>query len=262
MSWFGRAMSRHRYVIGMAIRIAALVALTAGFPYLVYLVASTAGRGGGAGGAIALVMGFYLKPLIYILFALSLLRPASRRAGMLGMSLMIGPVLALAVVGDLAFGSLFFNHWSVGFVAGAMRLPFPWLLTAALVAILTLAILGERDDGRSARERFGLAYPVWFALIALLALHGFVLAMTLVSLGLGVAPRRLLALAWVTGWIPRAPVAIALMGASLWLIVSDRFSGGASPRPSAEPTPRPPMTSAAMGTARTAPRAAFGLRRA
>jgi hypothetical protein len=261
MPWFGRAISRHRYVIGLAIRIAALAALTAGFPYLVYLVASTAGRGvSGAGGAIALVMGIYLKPLIYILFALSLLRPTARRAGTLGMSLVVGPVLALAIVGDLAFGTLFFNHWSVGFVAGAMRLPFPWLLTAALVAILTLAILSERDDGRTARERFGLAYPVWFALIALLALHGLVLVMTLVSLGFGVAPRRLMALAWVTNWIPRAPVAIALMVASLWLIVSDMFSGGASPRPTAEPSPRPRPPAGPV--ARGAPRAAFGLRRA
>ncbi len=73
-----------RYSVGIVIRILLLIGVTAGFPFFVYYVATTAGRGvSGAGGALALVMGLYLKPLIYLLFALSLVRPAARRAGTL-----------------------------------------------------------------------------------------------------------------------------------------------------------------------------------
>jgi hypothetical protein len=240
-------------------RIALLVALTAGFPFIVYFIASTAGRGtSGAGGAIAVVMGLYLKPLIYVLFALSLLRPAARRARTLGMTLAVGPALALAIIGDLAFGTLFLNHWGVGFMMGALHLPFPWLLASALVAIIALAALADRDDGMLARERFGAVYPIWFVLIVLLALHGFALVMILLSAGLGVAPRKLLALTYVVSWLPRAPLAIALIAASLWLIVRDKLSGGGASPAVASPQPRPAASPVGGGPAR----AAFGLRRA
>lgn len=263
MSWFGRTITRQRYGIGLVIRIAALVALTAGFPYLVYFVASSAGRGtGGAGGAIALVMGMYLKPLIYIAFALSLIRPAARRASTLEMTILVGPLIGFVVLADLAFGTLFFNHWSVAFslgFVGRMRLPIPWLLVAALIALITLAVLGQRDDGMPARERFGVAYPIWLGLTAMAALHGVALVMMLFSMGMGLAPRRLLALAWLTNLLPRMPLAIALMAASLWLIVADRLSGRPAARAAkTPPRPRPP---AAPGP-RAAPRAAFGLRQA
>jgi hypothetical protein len=263
MSWFGRTISWQRYSVGIAIRILLLAALTAGFPFLVYYVATTAGRGvSGAGGAIALVMGVYLKPLIYLLFALSMVRPAARRAGTLGMSLIVGPLMGLVILADLAFGTLFFNHWSAAFslgFVGPMRMPIPWLLAAALVALITLAVLAERDDGLPARERFGIAYPIWLGLAALAALHGFALVMMSLSLGMGIAPRRLLALVWLTGWLPRMPLAIALMAASLWLIVADRLSRGPGTRAADTPPPTRPL--AGPGP-RGGPRAAFGLRRA
>ncbi|AVO47365.1 hypothetical protein [Phreatobacter cathodiphilus] len=261
MSWFGRTITRQRYGIGLITRIAILMALTAGFPYLVYFVASSAGRGtSGAGGAIALVMGMYLKPLIYVAFALSLIRPAARRARTLEMTILVGPLIGFVVLADLAFGTLFFNHWSVAFslgFVGPMRMPIPWLLLAALISLITLAVLAQRDDGLSARERFGIAYPIWLSLVALAALHGFVLITTFLSLGMGIAPRRLVALVWLTNSLPRMPLAIALMAASLWLIVADRLSGGRGSRAADTPTPtRPPGAPGPRG----APRAAFGLR--
>jgi hypothetical protein len=262
MAWFGRTITRQRYGIGLVTRIAILMALTAGFPYLVYFVASSAGRGlSGAGGAIALVMGMYLKPLIYVAFALSLIRPAARRAGTLEMTILVGPLIGFVVLADLAFGTLLFNHWSVAFslgFVGPMRMPIPWLLVAALIVLITLAVLAERDD-LSARERFGVAYPIWLGLVALAALHGFVLIMMVLSLGMGIAPRRLVTLAWLTNSLPRMPLAIAVMAASLWLMVADRLSGGPGSRAADTPTPtRPPAAAGPRG----APRAAFGLRRA
>lgn len=263
MSWFGRTITRQRYGIGIVIRIAAFVALTAGFPYLVYYVASSAGRGtGGAGGAIALVMGMYLKPLIYIAFALSLMRPAARRASTLEMTVLVGPLIGCVVLADLAFGTLFFNHWSVAFslgFVGPMRMPIPWLLVAALMALGTLAAVGQRDDGMPARERFGIAYPIWLGLAALAALHGCALVMMLLSVGLGIAPRRLLSLVSLTNWLPRMPLAIAFMAASIWLIVADRLSGGPGSRAAATPPRTPPHAGPVL---RGAPRAAFGLRKA
>ncbi|MGQ3354677.1 MAG: hypothetical protein ACT6XY_15305 [Phreatobacter sp.] len=262
MAWFGRTITRQRYGIGLVTRIAILMALTAGFPYLVYFVASSAGRGiSGAGGAIALVMGMYLKPLIYVAFALSLIRPAARRARTLEMTILVGPLIGFVVLADLAFGTLLFNHWSVAFslgFVGPMRMPIPWLLVAALIVLITLAVLAERDD-LSARERFGVAYPIWLGLVALAALHGFVLIMMVLSLGMGIAPRRLVTLAWLTNSLPRMPLAIAVMAASLWLMVADRLSGGPGSRAADTPTPtRPPAAAGPRG----APRAAFGLRRA
>jgi hypothetical protein len=71
----------------LAIRVGIFLALTLGFPFIVYglVVATGASRVTGAVGALAVVAGVYLKPVIIGVFLISLVMPCWRRMRSLGL---------------------------------------------------------------------------------------------------------------------------------------------------------------------------------
>ncbi|QFY62148.1 hypothetical protein FZ934_18155 [Rhizobium grahamii] len=145
-------------------RFGIFVAITLGFPFFVYgVIEITGARGtGGAAGALALVIGLYLKPLIYLQFALSLLRISIRRARALGISPLIGISVTLLVLADFAFGISFGSFWAVGFSLGILAMPLPVSLLMAAITVVTLSLLKDFDEP-PANGRFERLYQLWSA---------------------------------------------------------------------------------------------------
>jgi hypothetical protein len=76
-----RWISGGQYAQRLGMRLGAFVVITLAFPFFVYGMIKVTGAGGvgGASGALALVLGIYLKPIIYLGFAYSTLRLSLNR---------------------------------------------------------------------------------------------------------------------------------------------------------------------------------------
>jgi hypothetical protein len=245
MTLFRNPLVRRAFVKSMCWRLALLLAITVGFPFLTYgiVVATGANQDGGAGGAVAAVVGLTLKPLLYVVFCALLLRPTARRAFNLGMSLWIGLALMLLALADFGFGLVFGVHWGALFAAGVMSVSPPYFLAAVFVAVLTLAIL-RNGDGQLARDRLGLAYRCWTILLAFMAFHAFLLVLLGASFfaasvganwAVALSMPLLKALMLLQAMSPQRVMLVLFALVSLWLIINDRR--GARTGPNLGPTP-------------------------
>ncbi len=186
-------LSRKNYAIKLALRVGRFVALTLGFPFITYGIVKVSGCGrvGGACGAVALLSGMYLKPLILVLFAGSLIRISFKRlrdAALPGLLCLFIPVLLLI---DWQFATVFGAHWSVAFSLGGTMGP-PYYMASALACMLFLCGVGSGDGTDRPLARFGVA--------GILAL-----AVTVAILAMGVVRLRL------TGMMLTGDVKSALM---------------------------------------------------
>jgi hypothetical protein len=181
------------------LRLALLIAATIGFPFFVYGViqATDAQKVSGAAGALAVVLGIYLKPLIFFIFAASLAGISVRRAMASGLPWMAGALIVVLVVCDWQFGVAFGAHWGVAFSLGILSASATSLLVA-LIASVTLIFL--RDKPQTMPEHWPLARRLWMSLLT-----------ALVILGLsGLAPLLL--------WLPgMGTLLILLLKVKLWL---------------------------------------------
>ncbi|MBW8319722.1 MAG: hypothetical protein K0M49_08525 [Arenimonas sp.] len=161
-----------QYARGLGKRFGAFAVITLAFPFLVYGVIGISGARsvGGASGALALVLGVYLKPIIYLWFAYSTLRISLNRAQTIGISPMIGLCIPLLILADLSFGITFGSFWAVGFSLGIMSTLVPTSLLTGVITVVTLSLL--RGIEETMTERMESLYRIWKALL-------------FVSLGLG-----------------------------------------------------------------------------
>jgi hypothetical protein len=243
-----RWISARDYAVGAAIRFGIFVAITLGFPFFVYGAIEMSGaRGtGGAAGALALVLGLYLKPLIYLLFAFSLLRISIRRARALGISPLIGISVTLLVLADSAFGISFGSSWAVGFSLGILAIPIPVSLLMATITVVTLSLLKDFEEP-PADSRPETLYRLWSAtllasvVICLLGLLPYVSIALFGSTSIAIATGRAVTfLNYVLIYPYGQPLAFAVLSTAL--IVAWRRppqTGGRAPRgpPSGQQTP-------------------------
>jgi hypothetical protein len=167
---------------GFLVRLGIFVLITLAFPFFVASVIELSGARnvGGASGAVALVLGAYLKPLIYLLFVCSMFRISRNRARSMGISGWIGICILLLILGDISFGMTFGSFWAVGFSLGVMSVSVPGSLLAALIACATLSFLPEFEEPMEARTEN--LYVLWKGF--LFVLLGFALVSILPSLWL------------------------------------------------------------------------------
>ncbi|OJF90574.1 hypothetical protein AX760_08165 [Pararhizobium antarcticum] len=163
-------------------RFGILVAITLAFPFFVYGLVKLSGAQsvGGASGALTLVLGLYLKPLIYLAFTYSTGRISLGRARTIGISPMIGLSVPILVLADLPFGTTFGSFWAVGFSLGILSTPFPASLIAAVILATTLSLLPENHEPMTGRlERL---YGVWKILLFIVVGLGLVGILQMLSL--------------------------------------------------------------------------------
>lgn len=145
------------------VRFCVLIVLTVGFPVIVYglMIATNAGSVSGAGGALAVIAGFYLKPIIFFAFVISLLRPCWQRMNSLGLRPYWGLLVPLLFLVDTWFFVLAGAHWGVGFVLGSMGGIPPYHSATALVLVAAMALASSPSNGEPrGLARFGGAGKV------------------------------------------------------------------------------------------------------
>ena len=187
-----KRISGGRYAFGLGKRFAIFVAVTLGFPFFIYGVIQISGAHSvsGASGALALVLGLYLKPIIYIALACSTLRISLKRAHTIGISPAIGLCIPLLVLADLSFGIAFGSFWAVGFTLGIIGPLFPASLLAAVITVVTLSLLREIEEPMIAR--MASIYGIWKVLLFILLALGLAGMLPMLSVWfLGVAGLKL-----------------------------------------------------------------------
>lgn len=239
-------ISGGEYARAMAKRIAIFTVITFAFPYIVAGIVEISGarRVSGAGGAVAVVIGIFLKPLIYFIFTMSTIRISHRRAKTIGISATCGLCVPLLILCDLPFGITFGSFWGVGFSLGIMSRMLPFFLLTAVITAATLSLLKPVEA--SSDVPTSIEFTIWKSLLYLSSILAvIVLLPTLTSWTLGMGAMQFnLALMKVMFYLknflayPYSLLA-AFAAASVVLVLrSRRFTNGTGTdagRPSREP---------------------------
>ena len=165
-----RFMSGSQFAVKAGWRVGIFLALTIGFPFIVYglILATNARSVGGAAGAVAVVAGVYLKPLIILGFLISLLAPCWRRMRSLGLPGIVGLVVPLLFLMDWPYLLIVGAHWGVAFSLGIWQVKLPLFALTGLAILLAMSVaLAPPDDGANGR-RFGVFGPIFGLLTILL----------------------------------------------------------------------------------------------
>lgn len=217
MSVFNSRWSRKRFIVSIAISIAAFVALTVAFAYAV--AAATEGTGctvPGACGAVGLVFAMMVKPLVFGLFLLSLIPALAGRLRDIGVTPWLCLFVLLLIAADHAALLAAGAPWAFAFSIGVLQVDLPIYLFEALALIVVLGIVPPRDGRVSLRA---LGWPAWLALALALPVALAALFKQLPVLLSGLLP-AIMALDWLlrpvfqfgiyTFWLLPVAVAFAL----------------------------------------------------
>lgn len=136
-----RHISGSQFGVKAGIRTGIFLALTAGFPFIVYglIVVTGAQRVGGASGALAAVAGVYLKPIIILVFLISLIGICWRRMRSLGLPGLCGLLVPFLFLMDALYLLVVGVHWGTAFSLGIMQVSPP---VFAMIALATMIAMG------------------------------------------------------------------------------------------------------------------------
>lgn len=168
-------MDRRRFRLFAVIWLAVLVGFIALFPYLLYGIvkASSCERVGGACGAVAVVVGTTIKPLVIGIAGIVLLRATWRRMRRLEMSRLWIGALVMWYLGSVGFLIGIGNFWGANFsmgMIGPMRPPVSLLFLLAFMGFLA----AHADDATPSSTGGGRA--AWL-IAAVAAMHAIVLSL-------------------------------------------------------------------------------------
>jgi hypothetical protein len=144
----GGFMTGSQFGVKAGWRVGIFVALTIGFPFIVYgLVLVTGARSvGGAVGALAVVAGVFLKPVFLLGFVISLCSPCWQRMRSLGFPGFLGLLAPLLFLFDWPYLLVAGTHWGVGFSLGILKLNAPLFAITALAMLIAMALASPPDD--------------------------------------------------------------------------------------------------------------------
>lgn len=208
-----RYMSGSQFGVKAAWRVGIFLALTLGFPFIVYglVIASGADKVGGASGALAVVAGVFLKPLIVLAFLISLLSLCWKRMRSLGLPAPLGLLVPFLLLLDAPYLILAGAHWGVAFTLGAVMVSPPLFAMTAVAMMVAMALASPPPDGRTPGEHLG------YALRAGAVLTGLLVVMTLIIAAMNVMA---LMLVWTfKPGMPSAPVLMKPLQFFQWLLV-------------------------------------------
>lgn len=169
----GGFMSGSQFGVKAGWRVGIFLALTIGFPFIVYgLVVATGARGvGGAAGAVAVVAGVFLKPVIILGFVISLLSPCWQRMRSLGFPGFVGLLAPFLFLLDWPYFLVAGAHWGVGFSLGILKFNAPLFAITALAMLIAMAVASPPDDSSPSQRmagRIGGTLAIVLFVIALL----------------------------------------------------------------------------------------------
>jgi len=236
-----RPLTGGRFLVTVGWRIAAFVAISFGFPYILSAIQSVtqcASSEGGCG-AVAVLSG-PLRLAILAILALFLVRPIWRRGRTLGMPRGLGLAVPVLLLLDWKFLTTLGGYWHVSFSGGILNsgLPFFTVLAAVIVVFLTVAPTPVDPRDTLWRRHRIAGEAGWFGCLGTAVLGA-------VSVGLAIVWASRLATMGILGMmspfgadalhVGKAAdiVALAAMVPFLWLILIEGL--GRPPRPAPPP---------------------------
>jgi hypothetical protein len=255
-------VSGSRFGAKVGLRVAIFAGLTFGFPFIVYglILATNARSVGGAAGALAVVAGIYLKPIIIAAFLISIIGPCWRRMSSLGLPAIWGLLVPLLFVADAGFLKVAGTHWGVSFSLGIWSVSFPYFALTAIALMMAMAVaMPSSGDTPPGLARFGIMKTIAIALalaIIVMVLMRQTLSWWFYALAWSRTPVKEfpVALWWldhVIRWIlPLQPFVCALfVGVVAWIAISSRRNAeddgeGLGPTPPVGPVPAAPSRAA------------------
>lgn len=153
-------------------RLGIFLVLTMGFPFIVYgLVVATGARSvGGASGAVAVVAGVFLKPVILLGFAISLISPCWQRLRSLGFPGFVGLLVPLLFMLDWPYLLIAGTHWGVGFSLGILQVKLPWFAITALAMLVAMSLAAPPDNTSPGQRMAARICGMLMILLAIIAL--------------------------------------------------------------------------------------------
>ena len=170
----GGFMSGSQFGVKVGWRVGIFLALTIGFPFIVYgLILVTGARSvGGAVGAVAVVAGVFLKPVFLLGFAISLFAPCWQRMRSLGFPGFIGLLAPFLFLMDWPYLLVTGAHWGVGFSLGILNVKAPLFAMSALAMLIAMVVASPPDDRVPSQRMAGWIGGVLAAVLLLIALVG------------------------------------------------------------------------------------------
>jgi hypothetical protein len=168
----GGYMSGSQFGVKAGWRVGIFLALTIGFPFIVYglILATGAGRVGGASGALAVVAGVFVKPVIILGFVISLLSPCWQRMRSLGLPGFVGLLPPFLFLLDWPYFLVAGAHWGVAFSLGILKLNAPLFALTALAMLIAMALASPPDDGSPSQRMAGRICGVLAIVLFVIAL--------------------------------------------------------------------------------------------
>lgn len=246
------------FAVKAGIRFGVFAALTLGFPFIVHgllLVANTRSVAG-ASGALAVLAGLFLKPVIVLGFLLALIGPCWWRMRSLGMPGYVGLLPPLLMLMDAPFLVLAGAHWGMGFSLGIMRVSAPILALTGFAMLVAMSVAREpsvpdsEDNGTARSGAIGAVAIVLVVALIVIALfsvtrEGWMTYLMWVSPAATNIHARLKPLLRIEYYlfIAKPYVCIAFNAAMVWLVWQSR-RGGADGVPPSQPvrSPSPPLS--------------------
>src|SRR3954471_16610560 len=129
-------------------RVAIFIGLTLGFPFIMYglIIVTNARSVGGASGALAVVAGLYLKPVILLVFLISLIGPCWRRMRSLGLAAAWGLFVPFLILMDGMYLTVLGAHWGVAFTLGIWTVNAPLFALTALAMLIAMSLASPPSD--------------------------------------------------------------------------------------------------------------------
>jgi hypothetical protein len=145
----GGYLTGSQFGVKVGWRFGIFLALTIGFPFIVFgLVVATGARSiGGAAGAVAVVAGVFLKPVVILGFVISLFSPCWRRMRSLGFPGFVGLLAPFLFLLDWPYFLVVGAHWGVGFSMGILKVNAPLFAITGLAMLIAMSVGSPPDDG-------------------------------------------------------------------------------------------------------------------
>jgi hypothetical protein len=253
----------------VAWRLGIFLVLTLGFPFIIYgiVLACGAHHVRGASGAMAVVVGVFLKPVIIVAFLIAMISPSWKRARSLGIFPLWGLMIPLLFAMDYTYLFAAGNFWGASFSMGILTVQTPMYAMTALVLIVAMVIAGPPSgDEPNGLSRFGGPGQVFktFAIVVLVVglvtsiysalTYGMILFGRVEQL---VPLNRSISKYLLVFWKAKPFVCVVFSALALWIaFISRRHGAGKSSLP-----PKPSGVSPAVLARDGAPRSEFGQRK-
>jgi len=166
----GGFMTGSQFGVKVGWRVGIFLALTVGFPFI--FLGLTGGGPVGSVGVFVVIASVFLKPIILLVFAISLVSPCWQRMRSLGFPVFFGLLVPLLFLLDWPYLLFAGAHWGAGLSVGFPKFNAPLFAITALAMLIAMVLASPAHDLPSQRIAIRICGILAIALFAIALLTG------------------------------------------------------------------------------------------